>query len=55
VEGNLDHVELGRLKGNQEDQDYNLPTSADLEKYNAVVIFCERFHAIFGLARMEPF
>jgi len=54
VEGNLDHVELGRLKGNQEDQDYNLPTSADLEKYNAVVIFCERFHAIFGLARMEP-
>ena len=55
VKGDLDHVELGRIKGNQGDQNYSLPASVDLEKYNAAVIFCERFHAIFGLARMEPF
>jgi hypothetical protein len=55
VKGDLDHVELGRLKGNQGDQNYTLPASVDLEKYNAAVIFCERYHAIFGLARMEPF
>jgi Electron transfer DM13 len=55
VKGDLDHVELGRIKGNQGDQNYELPESVDLEKYNAAVIFCERFHVIFGLARMEPF
>jgi Electron transfer DM13 len=55
IKGDLDHVELGRLRGNQGDQNYDLPASVDLEKYNAAVIFCERFHVIFGLARMEPF
>ena len=55
VKGDLDHVALGRIKGNQGDQNYNLPAAVDLEKYNAAVIFCERFHAIFGLSRMEPF
>jgi hypothetical protein len=55
VKGDLDHVELGRLKGNQGDQNYDLRASVDLRKYNAVVIYCERFHAIFGVARIEPF
>jgi len=55
VKGDLDHVELGRLKGNQGDQNYDVPASVDLEQYNATVIFCERFRVIFGLARMEPF
>jgi hypothetical protein len=51
----LDSVELGSLKGNQGDQNYDLPPSLDLQKYNAAVIYCERFHAIFGLARLEQF
>jgi Electron transfer DM13 len=55
VKGQLDSVELGPLKGNQGDQNYDLPISVDLQKYNAVVIFCERFHAVFGVARLEPF
>ncbi len=55
VKGNLDSVELGSLKGNQGDQNYDLPATTDLAKYGAVVIYCERFHAIFGLARLEPF
>ncbi len=55
VKGNLDSVELGSLKGNQGDQNYDLPATTDLTKYRAAVIYCERFHAIFGLARLEPF
>ena len=51
----FDTVELGPLKGNQGDQNYDLPASADLGQYNAVVVYCERFHAIFGVARLEQF
>jgi len=55
VKGNLDSVEIGSLKGNQGDQNYDLPATADLNQYQAVVIYCERFHAIFGVARLEKF
>ena len=55
VKGSLDSVELGSLKANQGDQNYDLLSSTDLSKYGAVVIYCERFHAIFGLAKLEPF
>jgi len=55
VKGGLDSVELGVLKGNQGDQNYDLPASVDLNKYQAVAIYCERFHAIFGVARLEKF
>jgi Electron transfer DM13 len=53
VKGNLDYVELGKLKGNQGDQNYDVPAAIDLQKYNAVVIYCERFSAVFGVAREE--
>jgi hypothetical protein len=55
LKGDLDRIELGLLKGNQGDQNYDLPASIDLGKYNAVVIYCERFHAVFGVARLEAF
>jgi Electron transfer DM13 len=55
VTGQLDNVELGVLKGNQGEQNYDLPASVDLKKYNAVVVYCERFHAVFGVARLEQF
>lgn len=55
VKGQLDSVELGPLKGNQGDQNYDLPASVDLQKYNSAVIYCERFHAVFGLAQLEQF
>jgi hypothetical protein len=48
-------VELGALKRNQGDQNYDLPKAADLNKYQAVVIYCERLHAIFGVAKLEKF
>jgi hypothetical protein len=55
VKGDLDNIELGPLKGNQGDQNYDVPASTDLNKYRAVVVYCERFHAVFGLAGLETF
>jgi hypothetical protein len=55
VKERLDSVELGSLKANQGDQNYDLTESLDLQKYNAVVIYCERFHAVFGVAALEQF
>ena len=52
--GQLDNVELGVLKGNEGEQNYGT-ASVDLKKYNAVVMYCERFHAAFGVARLEQF
>ena len=55
VKGDLKGVELGVLKANQGDQNYNLPNSAELSTYDAAVIYCERFHAVFGLAKLDKF
>jgi hypothetical protein len=55
VKGQLNSVELGLLKANQGNQAYDLPDSADLSKYDAVVIYCERFHAVFGVAKLDKF
>ena len=53
LKGNLDYVELGKLKGNQGDQNYDIPAAVDLQKYNAVVINRERFNTVFDVARQE--
>jgi hypothetical protein len=55
VKGELDHVDLGTLKGNQGDQNYDLPAATDLNQYQTVAIYCERSHALFGLAKLEEF
>jgi Electron transfer DM13 len=55
VKGGLNTVELGHLKANQGDQNYELPASADLTRYDDVVIYCERFHVVFGLAKLDKF
>jgi electron transfer DM13 len=43
-------VELGSLKGNIGDQNYELPADLDLSKYRAVTIWCQRFGVNFGTA-----
>ena len=55
VKGSLDDVELGPLKGNQGDQNYDVPASTDLNQYGTAVIYCVRFHAIFGVAKLQAF
>ena len=43
-------VDLGALKGNIGDQNYDVPASLDLTKYRAVSIWCRRFSVNFGAA-----
>ena len=47
-------VDLGSLKGNIGDQNYDLPESVDLSKYKAVTIWCKRFSVNFGTAPLMP-
>jgi hypothetical protein len=51
----LNDVELGPMKANQGNQNYDLPGSADLNRYDTVVIYCERFRVVFGMAKLEKF
>jgi hypothetical protein len=48
-------VELGKLKGNEGDQNYPIPKGTDLDKFQTVSIYCERFNANFGAAPLEKF
>jgi hypothetical protein len=43
-------IEIGKLKGNQGDQNYDLPAGIDLSKYHAVTIWCHRFNVNFATA-----
>jgi hypothetical protein len=45
-----DYVDLGRLKGNQGDQNYDVPADLDLTHHSTVVIWCDRFDSAFGAA-----
>jgi hypothetical protein len=49
----IERVELGQLKGNEGDQNYDIPAGTDLSKFKAVSIFCERYNANFGTAPLE--
>jgi hypothetical protein len=49
------NVDVGGLKGNQGDQSYQVPADADLQKFNTVTIYCERFHANCGSAALQDF
>jgi cbb3-type cytochrome oxidase subunit 3 len=51
----LDSLEVAPLRGNEGDQEYTLPSNVDLAQYNTVTIYCERFHAVFGSAMIQPF
>lgn len=47
-------VELGKLKGTDGDQNYEVPADLDLGKYRAVTIWCRRFSVNFGTAPLTP-
>jgi hypothetical protein len=48
------YLELGKLKGNQGDQNYEIPAGTDLTKYHAVTIWCARFSVNFATAPLTP-
>ena len=55
LKGNTERLELGTLKGNEGDQNYEIPRATDLSKFQTVSIYCVRFNANFGAAPLEKF
>ena len=47
-----DFVDLGRLKANSGNQNYELPDGVDLSKYHNVIIWCKSFSVYFGGAEL---
>ena len=45
-----DFVDLGRLKGNVGEQNYEIPIDVDLSEFDTVVVWCKRFSVAFTAA-----
>ena len=48
-----DRVELGNLKGNVGDQQYEIPADADLSRYGTVVLWCKPFTVRIAVAGLD--
>jgi hypothetical protein len=46
------YVDLGSLKGNIGDQNYEIPADVDVSEFGSVVIYCQPFHVIFSVASL---
>lgn len=46
------YLDLGELKGNVGNQNYEIPADIDLSNFNYVVIYCEPFHVNFSFAEL---
>ena len=55
--GNRDDIEgyidLGSLKGNIGDQNYEIPDDIDISEFGSVVIYCQPFHVVFSVAALS--
>jgi hypothetical protein len=49
-----DFVSLGKLKANNGNQNYNIPSQTDLTKYDTALIWCRPFSVLFGSAELAP-
>jgi Electron transfer DM13 len=49
----LDFVNLGKLKANNGNQNYDIPPGTDLSKYDTVLIWCKAFSVLFGSAELK--
>jgi hypothetical protein len=47
------YVDLGSMKGNMGDQNYDIPSDANLADYRSVTIWCKRFSVNFGTAPLS--
>lgn len=48
-----DFVDLGRLKANNGNQNYDIPLGTDLSKHDTVLIWCKAFSVLFGSAELK--
>ena len=46
-------INLGKLKGNEGDQNYELPSGIDLSTYRSVSLWCQRFNVNFGACSLR--
>jgi hypothetical protein len=46
------YIDLGSLKGNVGDQNYQIPNDTDISGYGSIVIYCLPFHVIFSIATL---
>ena len=51
-ENALEFINLGALKANNGNQNYEIPEGTDLSKYNKVLIWCQAFGILFGSAEL---
>jgi hypothetical protein len=49
-----DYLDLGKLKGNMGNPNYEIPPGVDLSEYQSVVIYCVPFHVVFATATLTP-
>ena len=47
-----DYVDLGLLKGNVGNQNYDIPADTDLDAIRSVVIYCRPFRVVFSVANL---
>lgn len=47
------YLDLGSLKGNIGDKNYNIPDGMDVTGYGSVVIYCQPFYVIFSVASLS--
>jgi hypothetical protein len=45
-------VDLGNLKGNMGNQNYEIPDGTNISKIKSVVIYCKTFHVVFSVAAL---
>lgn len=46
-------INLGELKANKGNQNYQIPENTNLEKYDKVLIWCKSFGVLFGSAELN--
>lgn len=47
------YVDLGQLKGNMGNQNYQIPANVDLDRQQSLVIYCKPFHVVFSVASLQ--
>jgi hypothetical protein len=47
------NVNVGKLKANNGNQNYDIPAATDLSKYDTILIWCRPFSVLFGSAELN--
>jgi electron transfer DM13 len=47
-----DFVNVGKLKANNGNQNYDIPAGINLSKYDTVLVWCRPFSVLFGSAEL---